>query len=188
MKKTLLALVTCLATCVSAFAANPLVEIKTNMGVMRAELYPEKAPKTVDNFLQYVNENFFNGTIFHRVIDGFMIQGGGFNEKLEEKPTRAPIQNEARNGLRNEIGTLAMARTRDPHSASAQFFVNLVDNNRLDYPSFDGWGYAVFGKVTQGLDVVRKIGKVPTGNSGSHQNVPVKPVIIESVRLLQAGQ
>ena len=167
-----------------AFAANPMVEMKTNMGTVVIELYPEKAPKSVDNFLQYVKDGFFNGTIFHRVIDGFMIQGGGFDRDMKQKPTRAPIENEAKNGLKNEVGTLAMARTPAPHSATAQFFINLVDNSGLDYPSRDGWGYAVFGKVAQGYDVVQKIAKVKTGNAGFHQNVPVEPVLIESVRLL----
>ncbi|MBI3141130.1 MAG: peptidyl-prolyl cis-trans isomerase [Rhodocyclales bacterium] len=168
----------------SAFAANPLVELKTNMGSIVLELYPEKAPKTVANFLQYVKDGFYDGTVFHRVIDGFMIQGGGFEPGMKQKATRAPIENEAKNGLRNEPGSIAMARTQDPHSASAQFFINLVDNRPLDYPSRDGWGYAVFGKVTQGVDVVQKIAKVKTGNAGFHQNVPVEPVLIESARLL----
>jgi cyclophilin family peptidyl-prolyl cis-trans isomerase len=117
---------------------------------------PDKAPKTVENFLQYVKDGFYNGTIFHRVIDGFMIQGGGFEPNLKEKPTRAPIQNEAKNGLKNEIGTIAMARTSNPHSASAQFFINLADNGFLDYPGRDGWGYAVFGKVTKGWTSSRR--------------------------------
>ncbi len=167
-------------------AANPLVEMKTNMGVIVIELEAEKAPKTVANFLQYVRAGFYNGTIFHRVIDGFMIQGGGFEPGMKQKPTRAPIENEAKNGLRNTAGTIAMARTQDPHSASAQFFINLVDNRPLDYPSRDGWGYAVFGRVTQGFDVVQKIARVKTGNAGFHQNVPLEPVVIESARLIEA--
>ncbi|MBM3390811.1 MAG: peptidyl-prolyl cis-trans isomerase [Betaproteobacteria bacterium] len=171
---------------VSVLAANPSVEMKTNQGVIVIELDAEKAPKTVANFLQYVKDGYYNGTIFHRVIDGFMIQGGGFEPGMKQKPTRAPIENEAKNGLKNAAGTIAMARTQDPHSASAQFFINLVDNRPLDYPSRDGWGYAVFGKVTQGLDVVQKIAKAKTGNAGFHQNVPLDPVIIESVRLLEA--
>ncbi|MBZ0127164.1 MAG: peptidyl-prolyl cis-trans isomerase A [Rhodocyclales bacterium] len=168
----------------TVLAANPVVEMKTNQGLLVIELYADKAPKTVENFLQYVKDGFYNGTIFHRVIDGFMIQGGGFEPGMRQKPTRAPIENEAKNGLKNAAGTLAMARTQDPHSASAQFFINLADNNPLDYPSRDGWGYAVFGKVTQGFDIVQKIAKVKTGNAGYHQNVPVTPVLIESVRLL----
>ena len=169
---------------VHAFAANPVVEMKTNTGTVMIELYPDKAPKSVENFLQYVRDDFYKGTIFHRVIDGFMIQGGGFESGMKQKPTRAPIENEAKNGLKNAAGTIAMARTQNPHSASAQFFINLVDNRALDYPSRDGWGYAVFGKVTQGFDVVQKIAKVRTGNSDSFQNVPVEPVVVESVRLL----
>jgi len=167
-----------------ALAANPMVEMKTNQGTITIELYADKAPKTVENFLQYVKDGFYNGTIFHRVIDNFMIQGGGFEPGMKEKPTRAPIQNEAKNGVKNQTGTLAMARTADPHSASAQFFINLKDNAFLDYPGRDGWGYAVFGKVTQGADIVNKVAKVPTGNAGFHQNVPTTPVVIESVKLL----
>jgi len=182
--KKLLAAAAALFVSLSAWAANPMVEMKTNQGTITIELYADKAPKTVENFVQYVKDGFYNGTIFHRVIDNFMIQGGGFESGMKEKPTRAPIQNEAKNGLKNQTGTLAMARTSDPHSASAQFFINLKDNAPLDYPSRDGWGYAVFGKVTQGMDVVNKVAKVPTGNSGFHQNVPTTPVVIESVKLL----
>lgn len=169
---------------ITAFAANPQLEVKTSMGTVTIELYQDKAPKSVENFLQYAKDDFFNGTIFHRVIPDFMIQGGGFTPELKQKETRAPIQNEAKNGLKNETGTLAMARTGDPHSASAQFFINLKDNGFLDYPSRDGWGYAVFGKVVKGLDIVQKIATVPTGNAGPHQNVPTAPVLIESVKLL----
>jgi cyclophilin family peptidyl-prolyl cis-trans isomerase len=182
--KKLLAAAAALCVSLSAWAANPMVEMKTNQGTITIELYADKAPKTVENFLQYVKDGFYNGTIFHRVIGNFMIQGGGFEPGMKEKPTRAPIQNEAKNGLKNQTGTLAMARTSDPHSASAQFFINLVDNAGLDYPSRDGWGYAVFGKVTQGMDVVNKVAKVPTGNAGFHQNVPTTPVVIESVKLV----
>ena len=167
-----------------AFAANPMLEIKTNQGAIVIELYADKAPKSVANFLQYAKDGFYNGTGFHRVIDGFMIQGGGFTPDMKEKATRAPIENEAKNGLKNGVGALAMARTSDPHSATAQFYINLVDNLALDYPSRDGWGYAVFGKVAQGLDVVQKIAKVKTGNAGPHQNVPTTAVVIESVKLL----
>jgi len=168
----------------SAFAANPVVEVKTNQGTLLIELYADKAPKSVANFLQYVQDGFYNGTVFHRVIDGFMIQGGGFTPDMKQKTTRPPIENEAKNGLKNVAGTLAMARTGDPHSATAQFFINLADNVPLDYPSRDGWGYAVFGKVTQGGEVVQKVAKVKTGNAGMHQNVPATPVVIESVKLL----
>lgn len=171
---------------IAAHAANPQLEVKTSQGTVTIELYQDKAPKTVENFLQYAKDGFFNGTIFHRVIPGFMIQGGGFTPDLKQKDTRAQIQNEAKNGLKNETGTLAMARTGDPHSASAQFFINLKDNSFLDYPGRDGWGYAVFGKVVQGFDVVQKIALVPSGNAGPHQNVPNTPVIIESIKLLPA--
>lgn len=169
---------------VAACAANPQVEMKTSQGTLVIELYQDKAPKTVENFLQYVKDGFFNGTVFHRVIPDFMIQGGGFTPDMKQKEARAPIQNEAKNGLKNELGSLAMARTGDPHSASAQFFINLKENSFLDYPSRDGWGYAVFGKVVQGIDIVQKVAKVPTGNAGPHQNVPTTPVLIESVKLL----
>lgn len=175
-----------LALAVPVFAANPTVEMKTNQGILIIELYPDKAPKTVENFLQYVKDGFYNGTIFHRVIDGFMIQGGGFEAGLKEKDTRPPVENEAKNGLKNEAGTLAMARTSNPHSATAQFFINLVDNTGLDYPRPDGWGYAVFGKVVQGFDVVQKIAKLPTTSKFPHQNVPATPVVIESAKLLPA--
>ena len=162
---------------------SPTVEMKTSQGTIVIELYPDKAPKTVDNFLRYVKDGFYQGTIFHRVIDGFMIQGGGFEPGMKEKATRGPIENEAGNGLRNEPGTIAMARTSNPHSATAQFFINLADNGPLNHPGRDGWGYAVFGRVTKGFDVVQKIGKVATGSAGFHRDVPVQPVVIESVKL-----
>lgn len=177
-----IAFVAALFLSVNAFAAPPRVEMKTAQGTVVIELYPDKAPKTVENFLQYVKDGFFDGTVFHRVIDGFMIQGGGFTADMKEKSARAPIPNEAKNGLKNEPGTLAMARTSDPHSAAAQFFINLKNNAFLDYPGRDGWGYAVFGKVVEGMDVVERIGKVPTGSRGFHQDVPKTPVTIESVR------
>ena len=164
--------------------AAPSVEMQTSAGKMVIELNAEKAPGTVSNFLKYAKEGHYNGTIFHRVIDGFMIQGGGFTADMNEKKAGAPIQNEAKNGLKNQRGTIAMARRPDPHSATAQFFINHKDNSMLDYPGHDGWGYAVFGKVTQGLDIVDKIAKVPTGNSGMHQNVPTQPIIIQSVKVL----
>jgi peptidyl-prolyl cis-trans isomerase A (cyclophilin A) len=183
--KKLFAILAALAISLPAWAADPTVEMKTNYGAITIELYPEKAPKTVANFLQYVKDGQYNGTIFHRVIDGFMIQGGGFDLGMKEKATRAPIENEAKNGLKNQIGTLAMARKPDPHSATAQFFINLVNNDPLDYPSRDGWGYCVFGKVTQGMDVVNKISKVSTGSAMGQQDVPTKPILIESVKLIE---
>jgi len=183
--KHLLALLSTVFFACSALAANPQVELKTNQGTIVIELAADKAPKTAENFLQYTKDGFYNGTIFHRVIDGFMIQGGGFEAGMKERPTRAPIQNEAKNGLKNVVGSIAMARTRDPHSASAQFFINLKDNGFLDYPGQDGWGYAVFGKVVQGMEVVQKIAKVGTGNAAGHQNVPTTPIVIESAKLIE---
>lgn len=168
----------------SASAAdNQRVVLKTSAGDIILELYPEKAPKTVDNFLQYVKSGHYKDTVFHRVIEGFMIQGGGFDKDMNQKPTSAPVQNEAKNGLKNEAYTVAMARTAAPHSASAQFFINLKNNSFLDYPGQDGWGYTVFGKVIKGKEVVDKIKSVPTSDQGMHQNVPLKPVVIESVTL-----
>ncbi len=164
--------------------AAPSVEMQTSQGTIVIELNEEKAPGTVENFLKYVKEGYYDGTIFHRVIENFMIQGGGFTPAMEEKKTGKPIQNEAKNGLKNLRGTIAMARRPDPHSATAQFFINRMDNRQLDYPGHDGWGYAVFGKVTQGMDVVDKIAKVPTGNRGNHQNVPLEPVVIQSVKIV----
>jgi cyclophilin family peptidyl-prolyl cis-trans isomerase len=180
------ALLLALAVIQPALAADPRVELKTNRGVIVVELYPDKAPKTVANFLQYVKDGQYDGTIFHRVIDGFMIQGGGFDKDMKQKPTRAPIENEAANGLKNDVGTIAMARTADPHSASAQFFINLKNNAFLNFrePSRQGYGYTVFGKVVTGMDVVEKIAKVPTGNVGPYQNVPGDPVVIESAIVL----
>lgn len=156
------------------------VSLKTNMGEIVLELYPEKAPKTVGNFLQYVKSGHYDGTLFHRVIPNFMIQGGGFDKEMKQKPTNPPIENEAKNGLKNGTYTVAMARTQAPHSASAQFFINVENNSFLDYPGQDGWGYAVFGKVIKGTDVVDKIKAVKTASGGMHQNVPAKPVVIES--------
>ena len=168
-----------------ALAADPQVDLKTNLGTIRIELYPAKAPKTVENFLQYVKDGYFNGTIFHRVIDNFMIQGGGFDKNMRQKPARAPIENEAKNGLKNDLGTLAMARTSAPHSASSQFFINGKNNDFLNATNAqDGWGYAVFGKVVSGMDVVMKIAKVPTGSAGGHGDVPREAVIIESAALV----
>jgi len=167
----------------AAFAA-PSVEIQTSVGRIVVELDAEKAPKTVHNFIEYANEGFYNGTVFHRVIPDFMIQGGGFTINMEQKPTLRKVDNEGRNGLKNDRGTIAMARTADPHSASSQFFINHKDNSALNYPSPDGAGYAVFGKVTQGMDVVDRIARVPTGNRLGHQNVPLEPVLIQSVKVL----
>jgi cyclophilin family peptidyl-prolyl cis-trans isomerase len=161
---------------------NPHVVMDTSMGAITIELNRAKAPITVDNFLKYTDDGFYNGTIFHRVMDNFMIQGGGFEPGMTQKKTRKPIQNEAKNGLKNKRGTIAMARTPNPHSASAQFFINVKDNAPLDYPSRDGWGYCVFGKVTTGMDVVDKIKKVATTKKGPHANVPVEDVIIKSVK------
>ncbi|HEY9032666.1 MAG TPA: peptidylprolyl isomerase [Pseudomonadales bacterium] len=162
-----------------------MITLHTNHGDIQIELNSDKAPKTCENFLQYARDGFYNGTIFHRVIDGFMIQGGGFDKNMQQKPTRAPIENEADNGLKNEVGTLAMARTMDPHSATAQFFINVKDNSFLNHSgkNAQGWGYAVFGKVTAGMDVVEKIKAVKTGSHGMHQDVPAEPVVIESVSI-----
>lgn len=172
------------AAILPANAANPVVEITTSQGRIVVELFADKAPKSVDNFLQYAKDGFYNGTIFHRVIPDFMIQGGGFTEKMEQKPTRAPIQNEAANGLKNERGTLAMARRPDPNSATAQFFINHKNNDFLNHAGPQNFGYAVFGKVTEGMDIVDKIAKVPTGNLGGHQNVPQQAVLIQSVKIV----
>jgi cyclophilin family peptidyl-prolyl cis-trans isomerase len=164
------------------------VLIKTSLGDMTVELYPDKAPKSVENFIGYVNSGFYDGTIFHRVIDNFMIQGGGFTRDLRQKPTRAAITNEAKNGLSNLRGTLAMARTGDPNSATAQFFINVVDNPRLDYTSDANgatWGYCVFGKVTSGADIIDKIKAVPTGAQGPFKSdVPTTPVVIEKISVI----
>jgi peptidyl-prolyl cis-trans isomerase A (cyclophilin A) len=165
---------------------GPVVSIVTSLGEIRVALRPDKAPLTVDNFLKYVKAGHYNGTIFHRVIPGFMIQGGGMDAKMREKPTRPPVRNEAKNGLRNARGTIAMARTNDPNSATAQFFINVKDNHSLDF-GIRGAGYAVFGDVIQGMEVVDKIVAVPAHTSGEHQNVPDTPVVIKSVRLISAG-
>ena len=178
--KTRLAIVLCAAAlCAPVWAQK--VRLATSLGDIVIELDQAKAPKTVDNFLQYVNAGHYDGTVFHRVIDNFMIQGGGMKADMSEKPTRAPIPLESRNGLANLRGTLAMARTMDPNSATAQFFINVRDNAFLDQAnSRDGNGYAVFGKVVAGMDVVDKIKAVPTGNKGPHQNVPLEPVTIKN--------
>jgi peptidyl-prolyl cis-trans isomerase B (cyclophilin B) len=176
----MLALIITSGSTARAERSNPLVKLETSMGEITVELYANKAPATVANFLQYVKDGFFNGTIFHRVIPTFMIQGGGFDAQMNQKPTKAPIQNEADNGLKNEPYTLAMARTNVPDSATAQFFINAADNQFLNHTAKtpQGWGYAVFGKVVKGQDVVDKIKAVPTGNRGMHQNVPAEPVTI----------
>ena len=160
---------------------HPVVTVTTSLGAFELELDAKRAPVTVENFLQYVDAGFYDGTIFHRVIPGFMIQGGGFDGSMKQKPTRAPIQNEAANGAKNATGTIAMARTNDPNSATAQFFVNLVDNEFLNHGSRD-FGYAVFGRVSSGMDVVQKIAAAPTGTRGGHQNVPLEAVTIQSIR------
>lgn len=166
-------------------AAHPQVLLKTSMGDIVLELNADKAPKSVENFLQYVKSGHYSGTVFHRVIENFMIQGGGFDKDMVQKPARAPIENEAKNGLKNDVYTVAMARTSAPHSASAQFFINTKDNDFLNYPGQDGWGYAVFGKVIKGKEVVDKIKTVPTGNKGFHQNVPTTAVVIESASVVK---
>ncbi len=159
------------------------VILTTNHGNIKLELYADKAPKTVENFIAYVNAGHYNGTIFHRVIDGFMIQGGGFEPGMKQKPTNEPVENEAKNGLKNEPYTVAMARTSAPHSASAQFFINVKNNSFLDYPGQDGWGYCVFGKVVEGMDVVDKIRAVKTTRTGMFSDVPVDNVVIEKAEL-----
>jgi peptidyl-prolyl cis-trans isomerase A (cyclophilin A) len=161
--------------------ANPQVLMKTSLGEIVIELYPEKAPKTVENFLKYVDDKHYNGLIFHRVIGNFMIQGGGFDKDMKQKPSRPPIALESRNGLKNDTGTIAMARTSVPDSATAQFFINTADNASLNFPNPDGNGYAVFGKVVKGMETVQKIAKVKTGRSGPHGDVPSEAVTIESV-------
>jgi len=188
MTRVLLSLILGTASLAAQAADNPKVVLETNKGNITISLYPDKAPKSVENFLAYVRSGFYDGTIFHRVIPGFMIQGGGFTPDMTQKDTRAPIKNEADNGLSNERGTLAMARTGDPDSATSQFFINQVDNPRLDFTSKDSgrtWGYAVFGKVTDGMDVVDEISKVDTDTRNGHQSVPVDPVVIEHARVVQ---
>jgi peptidyl-prolyl cis-trans isomerase B (cyclophilin B) len=160
------------------------VQLTTNHGVIKLELDADKAPKTVENFLNYVKAGHYDGTIFHRVIDNFMIQGGGFEPGMKQKPTNAPVENEAKNGLKNEAYTVAMARTSDPHSASAQFFINVKNNSFLDYPGQDGWGYCVFGKVVEGQDVVDRIRAVQTTRSGMFSDVPAQNVLIEKAEIV----
>ena len=191
MLRTLLATLTLFVSFVSfnAQAQNPQVEMRTSIGTIVLELYPENAPETVKNFVQYVKDGFYNGTIFHRVISDFMIQGGGFTADLQQKKTRDPIKHEGGNGLRNQVGSIAMARTADPNSATSQFFINVVDNQMLDFrgPGPQEIGYCVFGRVIKGLDVVNKIRNVDTTARGPHQNVPVQTVTIEKVTLIEAA-
>ncbi len=170
--------------------AHPLVRMTTNLGVIEIELYPAKAPKTVKNFLQYVNSGFYNGTVFHRVISGFMIQGGGFEPGMRLKPTALPINNEADNGLTNVSGSIAMARTGNPHSATAQFFINTADNTALNHTAKtpQGWGYTVFGKVTLGMEVVKAIEATPTGQSGPFADVPANDVVITRMEVVKPGK
>lgn len=175
-------------TCVVAFTAAaqappPRVALETSEGTIVVELAPQAAPKTVENFLSYVKSGHYNGTVFHRVIPTFMVQGGGFTADMKEKSTRGMIPLESQNGLKNARGTIAMARRGDPNSASAQFFINVVDNARLDYPNPDGNGYAVFGKVIEGMDVVDKIRAAPTGSRGGFENVPVAPITLKTARI-----
>ncbi len=167
-------------------STTPRVNLQTNQGAILIELDAEKAPKTVENFLTYVREGFYDGTIFHRVINNFMIQGGGFEAGMKQKQTHAPVENEANNGLKNNRYTLAMARTADPHSATAQFFINVADNDFLNFtaPTPNGWGYAVFGKVVEGTEIVDKIKTVKTGNKGFHQDVPTDDVVIEKATVV----
>ena len=164
----------------------PVVELETSMGAIVIELNEEKAPKTVENFLNYVKSGHYDGTIFHRIIDGFMIQGGGMDADMNEKATNKPVENEADNGLKNDAGTIAMARTQDPHSATSQFFVNVKDNDFLNHSgkNMQGWGYTVFGKVTSGMDVIEKMRGVPTGRFGMHADVPKEPVVINSATII----
>lgn len=175
------------ATDRNSMSQAPRVKIETSMGDMIIALNAEKAPKTVDNFLTYVREGFYDNTVFHRVINGFMIQGGGFEPGMKQKPTHAPVDNEADNGLKNNRYTLAMARTSDPHSATAQFFINVADNDFLNFkaPTANGWGYAVFGEVVEGADVVDNIKDVRTGNRGFHQDVPTDVIVIEKATLVE---
>lgn len=170
-------------------SGNPVVRITTNLGVVEVELLPDHAPATVKNFMDYVGSGHYDGTVFHRVIPGFMIQGGGFEPGMRQKATREPVRNEADNGLRNTRGSVAMARTMEPHSATAQFFINVADNDFLDHrdKTLRGWGYAVFGRVTKGMDVVDRIARVPTTSVGPHQDVPRADVLIQKMQVIGAA-
>jgi len=183
MKSTLLGLL--LMACTTLSLAGPKVELVTSEGEITLELDADKAPATTQNFLEYVRSGFYDGTLFHRVIDGFMIQGGGYTAGMNRKDTKSPIANEGRNGLKNVIGTIAMARTSDPNSATSQFFINVANNSSLDYPSPDGYGYAVFGKVVDGMDVVMRIARVRTTQSGYQQDIPAKDIVIFKAREAQ---
>lgn len=181
-----------LACCVGIFLSTPVqaqsapkVKFQTSMGEFAVEVYPDKAPKTVENFLQYVKDKHYDNTVFHRVIANFMVQGGGFSADMNQKTTRDPIPLEANNGLKNDRGTIAMARTANPNSATAQFFINVVDNANLNAPQPDGYGYAVFGKVVSGMDVIDKIRTTSTGNKGMFQNVPITPIVINSATFVK---
>ena len=180
----LVALAACIALPAQAQSANR-VKFQTSQGDFVVELQADKAPKTVENFLRYVADKHYDGTIFHRVIDGFMVQGGGFTPAMVQRPTRAPIALEANNGLKNDVGTIAMARSGNPNSATSQFFINITNNASLNAPQPDGYGYAVFGKVVSGMDVIDKIRQSPTGNQGGFQNVPTTPISINSVNLVK---
>jgi len=184
MTRILIATLAALLLAASAHAANPVVKMETTAGAITIELYPDKAPKTVENFLAYVDAHFYDQTLFHRVKKGFMIQGGGFTKGMKQKETRPPIPNEADNGLKNERGTIAMARTNQPHSATSQFFINLVDNKFLDHTGkgLRGWGYCVFGKVTAGMEAVDTLAKLPTGARHGHRDVPLEDAMILSVK------
>ena len=188
MKLTLLACLIALAAVAPALAANPRVALDTSKGRIVIELFADKAPKTVATFLQYVKSGHYDGTIFHRVIDGFMVQGGAITAEMQQKPCTTTVQNEADNGLKNTRGTVAMARTNDPHSASCQFFINVVDNKFLDHTAKtpQGWGYAVFGKVVEGMDAADAIAKVKTGVKMGSKDVPLEPVVIKKATLLAA--
>ncbi|HID46850.1 MAG TPA: peptidyl-prolyl cis-trans isomerase [Chromatiaceae bacterium] len=185
MNRLLLSLLFALSVGSAALAEPVKVVMETSKGDIELSLDQDKAPISVANFLRYVDEGFYNGTIFHRVISGFMIQGGGMGEDMQKNPTHEPIKNEAKNGLKNQRGSIAMARTGDPHSATTQFFINHKDNTNLDYPSFDGWGYAVFGKVTKGMDVVDGIAATPTAVKNGRRDVPVETILIKSVKRVE---
>ncbi len=186
MKRFLVSLLFTLSLSSIAQADPVKVVMETSKGDIELSLDQDKAPISVANFLRYVDEGFYDNSIFHRVISGFMIQGGGMGEDMQKKATHEPIQNEAKNGLKNKRGTIAMARTGDPHSATSQFFINHKDNDNLDYPSFDGWGYAVFGKVTRGMDVVDAIAATPTAVKNGRRDVPVETILIKSVKRVEA--
>ena len=187
MIKRLLATILALSTCMVLHTAQAgtQVEVKTTVGNFVVELNDEKAPKTTENFLKYVNSGFYKDTIFHRVINGFMIQGGGFTKDMQQKPTGSPIPIESNNGLKNAAYTIAMARTADPNSATAQFFINVVDNPNLDYPRPDGYGYAVFGAVTQGKDTIDTIKRVTTGRHSYYSDVPLNPIVIKEINVIK---